>query len=397
MELDQQFEPVSDEVSIPDKLLERTIKFHGMKLQRVDVERKVGKTSWNKINGFTISQGVDQTPKDDAEKITRMIVAIAMAHVDEEGADGVYRGKYYVVERGEPKRKHCSFRQRLGDEDSEPMRDGEFDEDETQRSSQVMASVFNQALMLINIQNAQIERQNDRILEASRMSTAQIQQLLSTHETLIEKYHEGLTMQANALTLMLDVERNMESEKQRGQNASKLIGLMEMALPTAITQFAKYAAQKKKDGDDEDEDETDEAENDNGEASGSESKEKEPEEKDLEREAMEKKIKEAPITTFAHAFMDSMSQQQLLDLAETLTKKQMGLLRSATSKETDPETAEAIIELQNALMKSPQTFLSLKNILSDKQVQMVMRLIQIAGEAKPTKKSSKKTKRNDDD
>lgn len=378
MELDHQFEPVSDEVSIPDKLLERTIKFHGMHLQRVDVERKSGKTSWNKINGFTVAQGVDRSPKDDPEKITRMIVAIAMADVEEEGADGVYRGKFYVSEKnGEAKRKHCSFRQRLGgDDDTEPVRD--YDEDDEQTSLQVMSSVFHQSLALINIQNAQIERQNDRIIESSRMSTAQIQQLLSTHETLIEKYHEGLTMQANALTLMLDVERNMESEKQRGQNAAKLIGLMEMALPAAITQFALYAKAQAKKADGEEDDEEDDEEDSDNETKA----ETKAEATDPERAAMEKKIKESPITTFAHAFMDSLGQQQLLDLADALTKKQMKLLREATSQENDPDTAEAIIQLQGSLMKSPQTFGRLQEILSAKQVQMVMRLIQIAGESK---------------
>ena len=376
MELDHQFEPVSDEVSIPDKLLERTIKFHGMNLQRVDVERKGGKTSWNKINGFTVAQGVDRTPKDDPEKITRMIVAISMADVEEEGADGVYRGKFYIVEKnGEQKRKHCSFRQRLGgDDDTEPVND--YDEEDQQTSVHIMASVFNQALALINIQNSQIERQNDRIIESSKMSTAQIQQLLHTNETLVEKYHEGLTMQANALTLMLDVERNMESEKQRGQNAAKLIGLMEMALPAALTQFATYVNNQKKDAK---ADEDDEDEDDNEEKSGAAQSTDEP---DPEIAAMEKKIKETPLTAFSHAFMDSLNQQQLLDLADALTKKQMKLLRDATSKETDDDTAAEILKLRDSLMKAPQTFGRLQEILSAKQVQMVMRLIQIAGEAK---------------
>lgn len=376
MELDQNFEPVSDTVSIPDKLLEKTIAYCEMKLRRVDVERKTGKSSWNKVNGFKLGQDVSGNTKDEPEKIASMIVGIAMAAVEDEGDDGVFRAKFYVTEdNGREARKHCSFRQLLNDDnDTEPMRDFDAVED----PQAVMNAAFNQALSLISIQTQHIENQNHKLLEASTMSTTQIQQLLSTHETLINKYHEGLTMQANALTLMLDVERNMEAEKQKGANAAKLIGLMEMALPAAMTQLAVYMrdrnAQQSEEAPEDDEDHDDE--DDNEETSAGTQAQPDP-----ERQAMERKIKEKPLTTFAHAFKDSLTAEQLMDLSAAVTKKQMTLLKTATSQETDPETADAIVKLRDSLMKSPQTFGKLQEILSDKQVQMVMRLMQMAAQA----------------
>ncbi len=373
MDLDEQFEPVSDAVALPDKLLASTMQ-HLAGLKRVDIERKQGKNSWHKVNGFTVEHDTLGKAKDPPERISTMIVAVAMTDVETNGADGVYRAKYWKDEDGEEKRRTFSFKQRLGEDGVEAVHNPEDEGDALMLFGQAMSQV----LAFVQIQNAHVENQNARILSQSEMATSQIKQLLDTHETLINKYHEGLTMQANALTLMLDVERNLESDKQKGKNTEKLLGMMDKALPAALTQFSKYIS-KTGGGEDEDEDEEEDGGEDNSAVDTGGGKVVQLKQ-DPEKAALEKQMKEKPLTTFAHAFKDSLSSDQLMDLTDALTKKQSRAFREATSKETDDSTADAILKFRDAMFKTPAVLGKVQEILSEKQFQMIMRLNELAAD-----------------
>lgn len=205
MKLDENFEATADEFALPDRLVDRTEKFW-KGLKRVIVEKKVGK-SWKKVNGFATSTDVKGESPDQPDHIATMIVAIAAFDVEESGEEATYRARFIREVNGKEDKKTFSFKQGFGGEGSDVMDPGDTD------MASMIGIVLNAQNSFITIQNGHIENQNERILQLSNASTKQIEQLLRTNETLVEKYHQGLAMQANALTLMLDVERNLEVDK----------------------------------------------------------------------------------------------------------------------------------------------------------------------------------------
>ena len=366
MKLDENFDPTADEFPLPDRLLDRTEKlWKGLK--RVVVEKKVGK-SWKKVNGFATTLGVQGEPDDQPEHVATMIVAIAAFDVEDAGEEGTYRARFIREVNGKEDKKTFSFKQGFGT-DSE----GVLDPADSDMATMI-GMVLNAQNQFISIQNSHIENQNARILELSNASTKQIEQLLRTNETLVEKYHQGLAMQANALTLMLDVERNLEADKQKGRNTDKLLDILKAAAPVAFTQFGAYLKAKAgvtADDEDEDEDE-DSADTSSGESSSDESSDGD----DLtdDQRKLKENLRKRPLTTFAHAFRDSITTEQWFDLAQVLTKKQTQSLKKACYADKDEDTAEGILVFRASLLKNAAKLTELGEVLNEQQMQMIMRL-----------------------
>lgn len=379
MQLDENFEPTADEFPLPDRLLDRTEKlWKGLK--RVVVEKKVGK-SWKKVNGFATSIGIKDEPDDQPEHVATMIVAIAAYDVEDAGEEGTYRARFIREINGKEDKKTFSFKQGFGTESGDVLDPGDTD------MATMIGIVLNAQNQFIGIQNQHIENQNARILELSNASTKQIEQLLRTNETLVEKYHQGLAMQANALTLMLDVERNLEADKQRGKNTEKLLDILKVAAPVAFTQFGQYI--KAKAGvapDEDDEDDEDESESTTKESTSSNDEESTLTE---DQRKLQENLRKRPLTTFAHAFRDSITTEQWFDLAQVLTKKQVAALKRACYAEKDEDTAEGILEFRALLLKNAAKLTELGTVLNEQQMQMIMRLNEKAAEHDETDANAK--------
>lgn len=370
MKLDENFEPTADEFPLPDRLQDRTEKlWKGLK--RVVVEKKVGK-SWKKVNGFSTDIGIQGEPDDQPEHVATMIVAIAAYDVEDTGEEGTYRARFIREINGKEDKKTFSFKQGFGTESGDVIDPGDAD------MATMLGMVLNAQNAFIAIQNSHVENQNARILELSNASTKQIEQLLRTNETLVEKYHQGLAMQANALTLMLDVERNLEADKQRGKNTEKLLDILKTAAPIAFTQFGSYLKAKAgieiSEDDDEDEDEDGEAKGDSASSSG------DGEAISDDKRKLQENLRTRPLTTFAHAFRDSIATEQWFDLAQVLTKKQTGALKKACYAEKDEDTAEGILEFRTLLLKNAAKLGELGTVLNEQQMQMIIRLNEKAEE-----------------
>ncbi len=375
MKLDENFDPTADEFPLPDRLVDRTEKlWKGLK--RVIVEKKVGK-SWKKVNGFaTSTDGKGESP-DQPDHIATMIVAIAAYDVEDCGEEGTYRARFVRDIQGKEDKKTFSFKQGFGGEGSDVL-----DPSDTDMASMI-GIVLNAQNQFITIQNGHIENQNERILQLSNASTKQIEQLLRTNETLVEKYHQGLAMQANALTLMLDVERNLEVDKQKGKNTEKLLDILKAAAPVAFTQLGSYMKAKAGiETDDEDEDDDDEKEDSASESGDADDKET----LSKEQRKLKQNLATRPITTFAHAFRDSITTEQWFDLAQVLTKKQVAALKRACYAENDEDTAEGILAFRAPLLKNPAKLAELGTVLSEQQTQMLLRLNEKAAEAEEKNK-----------
>lgn len=383
MKLDDNFEPTADDYSLPDRLLERVEKlWKGLK--RVVVEKKE-KKSWKKINGFALASGVQGEPDDQPEHVAAMIVAIAAFDVEEEGEEGTYRARFMREINGKEEKPTFSFKQKVGGETGDVMDPGDAD------MATMIGTVLNAQNAFISIQNTHIENQNARILELSNASTKQIEQLLKTNETLVAQYHQGLAMQANSLSILLDRDRELEADRQRGKNTEKLLDIVKVAAPVAFSQFGSYLKAKAglQTDDDDEEEEAETGEGESGGEGGS-AKETDPDgPTSKERRELQENLRKRPLTTFAHAFKDSISTDQWFDLAQVLSKKQIQALKQACYAENDEDTAEGILVFRDLLLKNATKLAELGNALEERQMQMILRLNEKAEEYDNARKAKK--------
>lgn len=370
MKLDENFDPTADEFPLPERLLDRTEKmWKGLK--RVVVEKKVAK-SWKKVNGFALQTGVQGEPDDAPEHVATMIVAIAAWDVEDSGEEGTYRARFLREIGGKEDKKTFSFKQGFGGESGDVMDPGDTD------MATMIGTVLNAQNTFIGIQNTHIENQNARILELSNASTKQIEQLLKTNETLVAQYHQGLAMQANSLSILLDRDRELEADRQRGKNTEKLLDIVKAAAPVAFAQFGSYLKAKAgiQTDDNEDEDEDDSA-SESAESSAAKAADDESAE---DRRKLQENLRKRPLTTFAHAFRDSITTEQWFGLAQSLTKKQIAALKQSCYAETDEETAEGILVFRTQLLKNAAKLAELGEVLDERQMQMILRLNEKAEE-----------------
>ena len=368
MKLDEEFEPTDDEFSLPDKLVDKVEKWW-RGLERIVVEYKQGR-SWKKVNGFAFKTDADGEPQGDTpEEAATMIVAIAAYDVEERGEEGTYRARFYRKIGNKDEKKTFSFKQGIGGDSTEVMDMGDMD------AMTLFGGVLSEYNKLIGVLTVHVEAQNGRLLEQATVSTKQIENLLKANDEQMTRYHQGLAMQANAMSLMLDVERNLEADKQRGKNTEHLLEMMKGALPVAVRQLGRYMNAKAGVNDDSDDD--DEDENEESGESGDEGTK--PTEEELEQDRqLKKNLQERPLTTFSHAFRDSIKDGQWLDLGAALNKKEMLALKKACSSKKELTTAQGILELHRLISKNPAKLGELTKILSDQQAQMIMKLIERA-------------------
>lgn len=390
MELDELFDPVDTDPSIPDNLIERTLQYLP-DLMRVDVERKRGSKSWKKINGFKLGADAAGDSSDTAESISATIIMIAQHDHEQEGDTLHYRAKYHVRDKkGQIKRKHFSFKLTEDGDDVEPTMD-RLEEQE------VLAVAFDRAIQLVEVQNRHIDSLNNQMLSQAQTQAGQTAPLLQTIETLINKYHEGLNMQATALQAIAEMERSTAESERKAERDKALLDILAVAAPKAFEQFGAWLA-KKQGGD------VPEGSSENGDGSEKEApsaatgpprsgpiqnpkaasgapqpkldfsalvRRSQPEETPVPTSEVDEK----PLTLFAHAFRDTIESEQWMDLTDVLTKQEMKLLKDALSAEDDDATAEGIMAFKEALR--PTKYLRLNRILDAEQREQIMKLLAV--------------------
>lgn len=376
MDVDEHFDPTDDDPPVPDKLLDRALKYLPT-LMRVDVERKRGTNSWKKVNGLKIDQSVSGEPKDSAEDVSAMIVMIALSHVEESGEDGQYRAKFHIASKGGKVQRKCfAFRLSVDDDEPQPVMD-ELEQQE------VLAVAFDRAIALIEIQNRHIDQQNTRILEQAQVQSGQTAPLLATIETLVNKYHEGLNMQATALQALFDNEKNLKVEEGKIERDKALLDILAVAAPKAFEQFGNYLSGRTPpktlpeaaESPAEDENATTDQPSKPTVIQTRPRPQPKPNAEGAAEPPQEERTLEHPLTVFAHAFRESIASDQWMQLSEALSKPQMKMLRVATTAEEDDATAEGIIQFKEGL--KPTQYLRLQRILDEQQVAMITRLIEL--------------------
>lgn len=385
MKLDENFDPIETDPAVPDKLLERCLKYLHQ-VVRVDVERKRGKNSWNKINGYAVSRNAKGECEASGEEVAAMIIMIAQADQDERGTNETYRAKFHIETKGgKLDRKVFAFS--INAEDGEATATLDNVEEK-----EALVVAFDRVIALVDTLKTHIEAQNTQILESSRSNSSQIGPLLATIETLVEKYHEGLSMQANALQTLFDVERGMKAEEFKAQRDQALIGMLTAAVPRAFDQFGAYLRKKFSLGDTPQEAEgaAQKPEATPGKpAPAGPASQAPPGQPTAEPAASEPKMteeeeramKEKPLTVFAHAFREGITSEQWIKLSQALSKPQLKKFSDALTAETDDATAEGILQFRKSM---PTTrMLSLAQILSEEQMQMIMELLKLIEQYEP--------------
>ena len=368
---DELFDPIDSDPIVPDKLLDRSLKYLPS-LTRVDVERKRGANSWKKVNGFKVEAEAATDGDAAAEQVSAMIVMIAQSDHDEDGGTQHYRAKYHVKARGgKIQRKTFAFKLSDDSDEVEPSLDGI-------EQQEVLAVAFDRAIALINVQTTHIENLNTQMLSQAQTQAGQTAPLLQTIETLVSKYHEGLSMQANAVQAIAEVERGAAEVERKSERDKALLDIVALALPKAMDQLGHYM--RRKSGEPEEE-EVDQAE---GEGENTDSEPQTPPRKpqpkpepteDEEPEMQNPTNIENPLTLFAHAFRDSILSEQWLALSDVMTKAELKLLREAVSQEDDDATSGGILAFKDGLR--PAKYLKLNRILDEEQREMVMKLLDV--------------------
>lgn len=418
MQFDEDFSPSEEDPGFPDKLLDRTMK-HLPVLSRVDVEFKRAKT-WKKINGFTVDVAPNGSCDEDPENICRAVMMIAVTHAEDNDLENPqYRAKFWVRDKkGATQRKTFQFKYDTNDEEAEPA----LDQIEQQ---EVLAVAFDRAITLINLQTSHIQSQNERIMEQSTLAGNQTAPLLSTIDTLVSKFHEGLTMQATALQALYDIDKNAKELELKAQNNKYLMDLLSMAAPKALDQFGAYLDRKKgvdSDGkkitteaDDESEADTEEAEKPKKERKVKKTSKPSPvfspvfiadfdqpsetisstvtsqdviqsdpgkqkittdEESDPGKIETEKNKEEPqPFAAFVQAFGKSITVGQWKELAEPLGEEQLENLKLAVRSADDGEAAVRVIEFKDSLR--PSQFLGLQSVLDEEQKKVIEKLLEM--------------------
>lgn len=408
MEPDQYFEPVEQDPTIPDKLLERTLQFLPT-LVRVDVEHKVGKNSWKKINGFKINtRGISDEPDAEPEQVAGLAVMMAQTHQSEMGDEQHYRCKFHCKDKNK-KITRRTYAFKLSDDsfDPEPALTN-LEEQE------VLAVAFDRAMGFIGMQNEHITALHAKVLELSSMHAGQTAPLLQIIETMMVKYQEGLTMSANAVQAMAEMDRGRAEAETTAKRNEMLMDLLISVAPTAMQQFGAYLGVNVPVVQEDAQQTAETAAQKAGAALGnpptaaqaatgqragapqpqgaprpgpqaSTRTKPKPKPKPTPTPAAqpdtsaqdEMTAEEAqnPLTVFAHAFRDTIQGEQWLKLTEVLTKKEIALFREATSAENDKATADGIMAFRDGLR--PTKYLKLNRILDATQREMIMKLLEV--------------------
>lgn len=388
MEIDANFEAIDEDPVVPDKLIDRTLR-HAAHLIRVDVERRRGTNAWKKINGFKCDQDRQGLCVDAPEEIASMVVKMAQYDHDEIGGTEHYRAKFHVPGKGgKVDRKTFAFR--LTEDSEEP----EAASDELERN-EVLTIAFDRAIQLITVQNQHIDSLNGQILNQAQTQAGQTAPLLETINTLVSKYQEGLTMQANAVQAVAEIERSGREIEAKAERDKQLLDLLSVAAPKAFEQFGSYLERKRTGQEPPKRSETiqdetkPQAEAPKAEASPS-AEGPEPEAPDQDEPEMEPPGEiENPITLCAHAFKDSIMSEQWMQLADVLSKQEMALLRKATTMEDDESTADAILAFKNSLR--PSKYLRLNRILDEEQRKMILGLLDVIADKTPDDSANEDT------
>ncbi len=382
MEPDELFDPVDTDPSIPDKLVDRTLKYLPT-LVRVDVERKRGTNSWKKVNGFKVDSDTNGEPDASAERVCAMIVMIAQSDHEQDGGTQHYRAKYHIkVKNGQIQRKTFAFKLTDESDEAEPTLD-KLEEQE------VLAVAFDRAIALIEIQNRHIDSCYTQMLSQGQTQAGQTAPLLQTIETLVSKYHEGLNMQATALQAIAEMERSTKEAELKAERDRALIDMLAAAAPAFATQIGAYFGKKKEDGSAAEAqpaaaapitpppERTRPSRPPHHAPHQRKQETSQPAvEPEQDSEPMENpETPENPLTLFAHSFRDSIQSEQWLALGEALTKQEMKLLKDATTAENDTDTAAGIMAFKDSLR--PTKYLRLNRILDPEQREMIMKLLEV--------------------
>jgi len=312
MEPDELFDPVDTDPSIPDKLIDRTLKYLP-NLVRVDVERKRGTNSWKKVNGFKVGADLNGDTDQTAEQVSGLIVMIAQSDHDQDGGTQHYRAKYHARgKNGQIQRKTFAFKLTDESDEAEPTLD-KLEEQE------VLAVAFDRAISLIEIQTRHIDALNQQMLSQAQTQAGQTAPLLQTIETLVSKYHEGLNMQATALQAVAEMERSSKEVEAKAERDKALIDILAVAAPKAFEQFGSYLSKRKGDEPAEKSEPIQtEKKTKTGQADGAGARPPEPQPAaeaapqpapEPEPQMSDEQL-ENPLTTFAHAFRDSILSEQ---------------------------------------------------------------------------------------
>ena len=409
MEYAHPFSPVSNEApALPDKFLDRVSKLLSQNCTKIDVEKRVGKKGWSQVNVITPTHDAGGNMLDDGYSIAVALYHAAEFDAEETGYETEsYRGKFWVQdENGDTTRRVASFR--VNAETREAIAQNNDDNDELS----LLGHVLGEFRGLLQIQTAHIENQNARILQMSQDAHASTKPLLSLVETLVSHYHTGLNMQSSALQTIYDIERAGAVEQARESRNAKLLEILMLAAPKALEQFGAFAGNQVASGRGQAPQAlptahaagiarvrsasggsvlgTQQAQQmpagvqaaaaggadpGNGQASVQQLT---PEQQ--AQQEMRRRIEEAPLTTVAHNFRDSLSSIQWLDAAQALTRKQLAALKSACTGTDEISTADGVRELKDQILGAPKVMASLGEILDETQLKMVMALVQLLQE-----------------
>lgn len=383
--------------TVPDKLIDQVTKHHS-ELRRIVLESKPMRGGrFRAVHTIELELGADGGPEYDPMRIATHAMRVAEAHAEESGDRQKYRAKLF---REDGKRPTVQFT--AGGDESDPADPSDINEQELG----IFTILIDRLQSLLQIQNNHIEAQNTRILAQSEKQSSTVDPLLATIETLVQHYHMGLNMQANALGILNDTARVEKEVEVKSERDKALIAMLGAAMPKFFEQMGKYAGAKME-------------EKMRGAASqahttpppedvvdvtatetvtvnrpvnlqmGVPQQTPEQSAEQAVQEALQqmddetrKKMEEAPLMTFAHTLRETVSAEQWLRIASEMTKRQMQAMDAAFRSNDDEETMNGILKLEKVLTAAPAVAITMTTILDKEQMGAIQQLLKTAQAAK---------------
>lgn len=380
----------------PDELRQLIQQYH-RGLDRVTIKRGSGRKRFSQINSLRIGAAFEQQPAASVDEICRAVMAIAQDYYEEvdHGCQFQVQAHVYLKATGDPKRKSCHFW--LGtDEDGrdavESMGDpNSFDDVLLGHINQCHDRIMEQSKIICGLgetalANAgEVFKARESALEAQAASNAVIaeqraeaeaergkQTRLNRAVDIVEKLapvvgtmamNNGKVpekMKSELMSSMGAIGGALKGENSKGESSSSKTTVVKAPAPTKPPSWASAAGVDTGTGQD---------------APTSMSSSEQP---PAEPEDDGPNPLEHPIAALAYDLFHSIQANQWPKLIGVLTKKQLDLLNSFGSVETDDDAIPAVRKMGSSIKQQQQ--IELLGVLLADQTSALLKLQQLTAE-----------------
>lgn len=387
MEYATTFDPISLKTLVPPRLSTKVgTCIEG--LERIDIIR-CAKDAKAKVNALTFPVSRDGI-EDGITEIAEAICACAEFDCAEEGAVYSYEAIFNCTDK-QP--TQCRFRPSISLRDLED----EVPEDKNPvvaalELAQSMGLSGKNELLSLNQQLAEQNKQlADQLIKMVQINSAVVESQQKTIADLTEHGHDAFKLKDQALRAINTVEIAKLQEDAKAERSLEFISALKQMIP--IAGMAVAAALKNKginipvpsmsspEPEDEDEEDEKSAEPPVVDETSNEFKQAKAEEK--RNEQLNELLRTQPVAARMYLFKQSLDSDTIMSIMVQLDKKSGNIFKDAMSQTEEADARVHVQKLGALVQSNPKVMEIFQSELSEKQVQTVLSVYQLATVSKP--------------